>query len=250
MGDLRHDGICLKSVDYKDYDQLITIYAFTRGKITVSAKGVKRPNAKLRYAASPFCFGRYEMSSKGKFITLTGCELIDSFQALWTDIDGFYCGSCALELLDKFCMEGDQNDALAACVLEYLHELAYSGQDALELLLKFLSRFLRLAGYDINLDNCTICGAQTGEQLYFSPAYGGVVFDCCSRDGDMEMSTEGYIVLRDIFIRNAIARDTKKEPLIAALNYLYAYISYVLESKVKSIEQYIAFILGNCQFLA
>ena len=54
------DCLCLKAIDYKDNDRLVTLYASGKDKLTAVAKGCKSPKAKLKFAASPFCFGNYQ----------------------------------------------------------------------------------------------------------------------------------------------------------------------------------------------
>ncbi len=73
------DAICLRSVDYLENDKIITLYGTDVGKISMVAKGAKKPKAKLKYAASPLCFGHYYYSGKGNKQTLVGCDMFDSF---------------------------------------------------------------------------------------------------------------------------------------------------------------------------
>lgn len=58
------DGLCIRTIDYKDNDKLITLYCAEKGKITATAKGVKSAKAKLKFCASPFCFGKYQLAAK------------------------------------------------------------------------------------------------------------------------------------------------------------------------------------------
>ena len=50
------DAICIRSVDYLENDKSITLYGTDVGKLSMVAKGAKKPKAKLKYAASPLCF--------------------------------------------------------------------------------------------------------------------------------------------------------------------------------------------------
>ena len=49
------NALCVRVVDYKDNDRLITLCTAEKGKILVKATGVKNPKAKLKFAASPLC---------------------------------------------------------------------------------------------------------------------------------------------------------------------------------------------------
>ena len=41
-------AVILRAMDYKEADQLLTVYTRTKGKITVLAKGIKKNASKLR----------------------------------------------------------------------------------------------------------------------------------------------------------------------------------------------------------
>lgn len=73
------DCLCLKAIDYKDNDRLVTLYASGKGRLTAVAKGCKSPKAKLKFAASPFCFGNYQLTSGKGGLVITGCDQYDGF---------------------------------------------------------------------------------------------------------------------------------------------------------------------------
>ena len=144
------DAICLKAVDYKDNDKLITLYASGLGKITVCAKGCKKPKAKLKFAASIFCFGHYYLTKKGSMYTLTGCDLIDSFYDLALDPEKFYSAAVIVEILEKMGMEDDYNNNLLVTCLKCLKEIAYGKEETKKILFIYLREILSSLGYKCN----------------------------------------------------------------------------------------------------
>ena len=95
------NGLCVRTVDYKDNDRLITLCTAEKGKILAKATGCKTPKAKLKYAASPLCFGEYLLIETGGRYTLKGCEAYDTFSDIATDLKRYYGGFSVLEWLDK-----------------------------------------------------------------------------------------------------------------------------------------------------
>ena len=75
-------GIALKATDYKENDKLVLLYTLEYGKITVHAKGIRKGNAKLKFAADQFCFGQYELSRIEDRFTLKTCDQLESFYSL------------------------------------------------------------------------------------------------------------------------------------------------------------------------
>lgn len=129
MDIVSYDSLCLKSIDYKDDDKLITLYCAEKGKITAVAKGVKKPKAKLKFCASPMCFGKYYLCAKSGRYTVTGCDVIDGFFSITENIVKFYCAGCILEVLDKFSPEGDFNLKLFTYSLTTLNTIAYKSEE-------------------------------------------------------------------------------------------------------------------------
>lgn len=141
------DCLCLKAVDFKENDKIVSFYSGEIGKINVVAKGCKSQKAKLKFACSPFCFGKYFFSQKGNKYILLGCDCYDSFFDLTQDLKKYYAGAVALEFLDKMCMEGDYNHELFVVTLKYLKELCYGTYEINKLVALYLKRALGFLGY-------------------------------------------------------------------------------------------------------
>lgn len=143
------DAICLRSVDYKDNDKILTLYAAGKGKIAINARGCKKEKAKLKYAATPFCFGKYYITTKGNTGTLTGCDLYDSFFDLTIDPLKFYAGAVVLEIMDKMGMEDDYNKNFFVVCLKCLKSLCYEDGDVKQKLYTYLKEIMLSLGYEI-----------------------------------------------------------------------------------------------------
>ncbi len=141
------DGLCIRTTDYRDNDKLITLYCAEKGKITATAKGVKSARAKLKFCASPFCFGKYQLAAKNGRYTVAGCDVYDGFFSLTADIEKYYCGGCVLEVLDKTTAEGDFIGALFTAALRALRDLCYGDGEGKEILAEFLSAAVSALGF-------------------------------------------------------------------------------------------------------
>ena len=142
------DAICLRNVDYGENDKIITLYGTDVGKLAMIAKGAKKPKAKLKYAASPLCFGHYYYSGKGNKQTLVGCDMYDSFYDLSLDPEKFYAAATILEILDKMGMENDFNKDLFLNALKGLRDLCYEKVEAKPYLFSHLSKLMEALGYE------------------------------------------------------------------------------------------------------
>ena len=61
---LKVNGVTLKAVNYKESDKILTVFTLERGKITVSARGVRKANARMRGLSEPFCFAETVLAEK------------------------------------------------------------------------------------------------------------------------------------------------------------------------------------------
>ena len=147
MDSFEIDGLCLKSVDYKENDKIISLYCGERGKISVNAKGCKSAKAKLKFATSPFCFGKYNLTKKGEKYTLIGCSLYDSFFDLTNDLHKYYAGCVVLEFLEKMTVEGEYNNDLFVLSLNTINRLCYQQCDAKKEVFTYLNTAIESMGF-------------------------------------------------------------------------------------------------------
>ena len=141
------EGICLRAVDFGENDKILTLYMAQKGKIAVKARGCKSAKSKLKFAATPMCFGKYYIVGKGNL--LSGCDMIDSFYTLAYDTVKFYCACAVLEIADKMSMEEDYNHALFVEILDTLKDLCYTAQYPKVCLFSHLRKISLSLGYEV-----------------------------------------------------------------------------------------------------
>lgn len=141
------DCLCLKAIDYKDNDRLVTLYASGKGKLTAVAKGCKSPKAKLKFAASPFCFGNYQLTSGKGGLVVTGCDQYDGFFEVTRDITIFYCAGTVLEIMDKTAVDNNFDPTLFTLALTTLNNLAHRNCEPTAELKNFIAGALEALGF-------------------------------------------------------------------------------------------------------
>ena len=177
--DIKVKGLVLSSRDYGEKDKLITLLTFEYGKITCKARGVKAPKSKLKMQVQPFCFADYELVKTGNNYTLTGGNIIDNFFELVSNIDKFEYGSSVLEVLDKISKESEDMSGPLVLGLKTLKNLCYSDLAEDLLYLHFMLNILRLEGFEINTNACSLCKSKFMGDTYFDFGSGEVVCSAC-----------------------------------------------------------------------
>lgn len=243
MDEIKRQGLCIKSIDYKENDKLITIYAFGEGKISANCRGVKKPKAKLRYASNILCFGTYILNKSNNFYTVTGCDLIDSFYDIWCDVDKYYPALACMEILDRLGADHEISDILATNVIKFLKDICYTKLNSITRhFIRFMLETLSLIGYEVHTGSCAVCGERVGNKIYLSSLHGGVVYECCHDERAVELTMDEYCLLIDIkkgyIVENSNVLSERK-----ILSFLVGYLTEILASKLKACEEYLKFLV-------
>ena len=242
MKEISCNAICIRSIDYKDNDKLITLYAQDIGKILVNARGVKKAKAKLRYASNVFCFGKYYLTENKGYYTLIGCDMMDSFYDIWSDIDKYYPALAVIEILDKLSLDSEISNQLFSNVIDFLNEIAYKKIHNISMYMaKFLYDTLSLIGYHISTKGCNVCGRQTSDSVYFSNNLGGIVFDCCKDSEAIKLTTEEFCLIKDI--ENDKISFSYSSEVFSKIIYLFIrYFEAILTKRLVACKEYYNFI--------
>lgn len=155
--DITTKAIALKATDIKEHDKYILLYSLEHGKISVHARGIRKPNAKLRFCADQFCFGNYQIDKTADHNILKTCEQLQSFYSIREDIVVYY-SACAIAESLILCTQEEQSEpALFLETLKAFSALA-EGINPLLVVLRYCLSLLQIEGFALTLGQCTMCG--------------------------------------------------------------------------------------------
>ena len=228
-------GIVIGGVNYGENDRILTIFTLEKGVVSAKIKGVKKPKAKLKFAAEPFCFAEYVFSfSQGKR-TVIGASLIDSFYPLRENINRYFCAGAVIEFLRKFLKEGITAPNTLLLTAEVLRELAYGDQAPNSLLAWFLVEGLKQVGYGLNYNDCFCCGKSIENRVFFDYASGAFYCDECNKGRAREINFKTYLTIRKVANREEVSNDDA----VFALRLLDYYLVNKTEEKLASLSELI-----------
>ncbi len=173
-------AINIKSIDKKEKDKNILLFSIEEGKEWVTLKGVKNPNAKMKLAQSPFCFGEFviEEGKLGKIVV--GFEAIESFHEISEDVDKYFEGTAILEILDKMDFTSTQERARVFLLsIKALKNICFNNIKPLYILDKFLIEILNICGTPLYTEKCSNCGSKSFDKLYINYVTGELVCSGC-----------------------------------------------------------------------
>ncbi len=235
--EVKTEAIVLRAVDYQENDKILTLFSPSLGRITAGAKGVKKPKAKLAFAAQPFCFAEYILAERGGRYTVTGAYSHESFFSLRYDIVRFYAACALAEVCLHILYEEESYEGLFIALIEGLKALSLAEEDAAKTVISFLLVALRESGYPIDLGLFEECDGDIADKLWFDFADGKFAFfDNCERGERASLST--YHTLRKCaglhYDEKAIAGGKKR-----ALRLLKAFLADKTEERYENLEELI-----------
>ncbi len=144
--DKRLTAILLRATDNKENDKQVRLFTVEEGVITANMRGVKKANARLKFAAQPFAFCEYELNEKRGNYTVTGASVIEDTYALCESVEKFSTASLVSEVIENASLSID-SQALFIVMLKTLKAILYSGGSLMLIVTKFMQKVLSMTGF-------------------------------------------------------------------------------------------------------
>ena len=172
------NGMVLSAMPVGDYDKRLVALTSERGKITMFARGAKRPNSSLLAATNPFVFGEFELFEGKSAYNVCKISVKNYFRELTENLEMAYYGFYFLELADYYAVEN--MEAKDMCNLLYASLRALTKPVFQNRLVRriYELRMLLLGGEYPNLFSCVSCGAKDGLNT-FHVRRGGMLCSAC-----------------------------------------------------------------------
>lgn len=233
----RSRSIILKNRDLRESDGLLTIFSEKEGKITATAKGIKKTRSSLRGCVQPFCHSLLFYSRGREIDLITQGKIINFFGNSREDINRTLYSMYLMELLDKSLMERvplpDLYDT-AVRILELINEEGLN----LMLIRYFESRLLVNLGYKPVVSQCVLCGSRELTDLNFSLVDGGLLCSSCLQPGGSYLGLRGEsVALIKLCCEGPLKAVQRVKPSPAAMQqlevFLERYLEYHLERRFR-----------------
>lgn len=189
-------AVIIKTQDFKENDKLVWFYTEKVGKITAIVRGAKKSKSKFLALTLPLCYGEY-MVYKGKSLyTLQEGKIIQSFQGLLNNLHKLTYSSYLCELIDIACADNEINMELFKTLITTLYLLNTDALDYELLIRAFELKLLKTTGYNLTLNNCSVCRKKISSSNYISLSHYGGICDECPKEHGVFISKGAYNALR------------------------------------------------------
>ncbi|MEX0600083.1 MAG: DNA repair protein RecO [Rhodothermales bacterium] len=122
---VRTEAIVLRSIDYGETSEIVTVFTRDMGKLTVMAKGARRPKSRFGSTLQPMSYTEvvfYYKETRG-IQTLTESSHVRAFHGISRSLEGLSYGLRIVELVYALMQEEERNPIVFDLVLEILEEL-------------------------------------------------------------------------------------------------------------------------------
>lgn len=161
---LNQPGFVLHSYPYKETSLIVEVFSREYGRLSLVAKGAKRPTSALRSVLQTFQPLNVSWTGKSDIRTLTAAEWVGGMLPL--EKSALLCGFYLNELLMKFLVRDEVSTALFDAYVSTLNQLAHN-EVASIVLRKFELILLQQAGLIGELSYCVSTRARTLSHEYY-----------------------------------------------------------------------------------
>ena len=173
-------AVVTRAVNYRDHDRVLTLVTRTRGRLTVTAHGCRKPQSKLMPCVQPFCYGEYELGERGGRYYVRACQLRQNFYALRLDPQVLTAALMACVAAEEFANPEEDNARHFTLLLHTLDALCQPGCDVPGVLTFFFLKLFAFSGYRPQADACVYCGDAQHLVRYDAQAGGAVCRACAA----------------------------------------------------------------------
>ena len=236
------EAIVIKKTKLGEADRILTFFTPELGKVQAVAKGVRRPKSKLAGHLELLTHSNVLLVKGRSLDTITGCQAIESFLPLKSDLELCACALYATEIVNQFGVDRQENRAMFTLLLDLMRQLSRKdGSRQSDVLLRYFEiHLLHAVGYEPQLQQCVVCREPLAlTNAYFSVSAGGAVCQKCrhTQPYTYPVSSSSLGIMRSLQ-----AGDWSLAPQIEAEARVYRetefllrnYLRYLLDRDIRS----------------
>jgi DNA repair protein RecO (recombination protein O) len=181
MGLYKIEAVVLRRRNLGEADRLVTVLSRDRGKLTLVARGARRPRSRLGGRLEPPTRFRALVAEGRALDIVSQMEVLDAHAALRDDLERMTAAAVILELADRGLADRHPHPDVYRTLLDALSLVRTGSGDLAGLW--FAARLLVLTGHRPAVKRCPICGRRLQGPMAWTAALGGCVHAACrSRD--------------------------------------------------------------------
>ena len=182
---VRTEALVLRRFDFSETSQTGRLFTRSHGRLGVLAKGIKRPQTRLRGPMDLFAWAKVEvrLRRRSDLHLLVGYQVQTGFPGLRRELERLYGAFYVTEVLREGTRDADPEPRLFDLGLRTLHVLEVCPPAQVAAVASWFDlAWLGLAGFLPAFDRCMRCGQVAPETgpVRFAPAWSGLACRRCA----------------------------------------------------------------------
>ena len=156
-------GLVLREVDYRDADRMLTILTAEQGLVSAVARGARRKGSHFGAGTQLFVYSEFTFFEYRGKLSVDAAEPQELFMGLRNDILRLALASYMAEALAACAPERSPASALLGDALNLLYALSRGLKSEAVIKAAFELRASAICGWQPDMAECGVCGAETPE---------------------------------------------------------------------------------------
>ena len=181
MGLYTTDAIILRRYLFRETSVIVSCLTEQHGKIKGLVKGLRAQPSRHRSAMEVLTVNRlvFYDTHTSQLHLISQCELIDPLASLQQELETAQAAAFFIELVDAVVPLEEPQPATYHLLRQALERLSGGIGDRQDVRIHFITRLLRLAGFQPQLTECTACGSSVRRDACWSAKQGGLLCRSC-----------------------------------------------------------------------
>lgn len=175
-------ALVLSRRDFKENDQLVSLYTKEKGRVEVVARGLKKITSKNTTALLPFSLIEAEIIPGKDLHRLTRAQTILFFANIFSDLAKINIAGYAQNLVNVLLPENQKDERIFNLLSGFFYYLNQAKDLSVLLFPAFVIKLFYFLGFKPTLSHCAVCRCPLRQPKSFSYSSGGVVCQACASD--------------------------------------------------------------------
>ena len=173
------NGLVIKECAVGESDKLLTVLTAEKGKVCISAKGVRSQKSKNMALCRTFIYANFEYYEKNGHYWLASGAINDSFYGLNSDIESLSLASYVVDVANEISGENSPDELLLRVVLNTLYAIEKKLRPLDQLKGTFEFFAATHEGFMPDIDLCATCKNPSPGALYLDVMNGCLICSEC-----------------------------------------------------------------------
>lgn len=179
MSYVKTRGMVVREVKAGDYDKILTVVTEDLGKISVSARGVRRSGNRYSAGTQIFSYCDWVLYKGKNTYILNSCDIINPFYKIREDMTLLTYAAHMLQLFQDTTYENQPAKDSLAVLIYALTTLLHKKRTPSLIIRVFALKIVQLMGLEPFLSGCCCCGTKEINNIFFSFDQCGFVCEKC-----------------------------------------------------------------------